>query len=1324
MIRLMYKCRGAVSIFLIIVMVPMLVVSSIFVDTGRIQLARAVAASAGDLTLNTALTDYDSVLKDMYGLFATSQDIDDLLVNLEDYYKKAIIAAGVDEVAADDYVGQMLSFVRSSTGTDDLMRMEVSDFAVQKPTTANLANPSITKAQIVEFMKYRAPLHLGASFFEALENLKTLNAQTQMLDDKNKFYEAEQSVLENLEKAWKEIQKYQYGSADKNFPTGDYISAHAKDLVNEVKTFEKDYVPNLIKYLIYYSEFKHVESHVMVKSTPDGEEWTLEGHRTHPAYKAYPLKDQKSTVQEVMDDLGYVYISLGKVQDIQTDENGIYHYIKELAKKSNPSDLEKIYAVAKYAEGSEGYENAVRAFLSALAQLSRDYKSCSFEDPVYVSIEADYTVRKDAGGVSLQMAVEEVLAEYNPSQTERGPFVEIKNISDQLKGYYDSLKNVLDGYNSAVANEAATIRLKAKEFYTLLDDRSKNLDNAVSALQTVYEQLSDPNSSYNTKMTKWKTSAENITDNSMGKSNLDEIEELKKILNADEVNKLITRLTAAKKSVDDVKTEIAKFKFGGKSWKDFSDSVKTSDLFDQISAIKTQARAVVPHSSDAYDTHIQNAKAQVFQGNINTEWAQSEHPDLAGKDQVKLYTWLYNNYYDPNMDYGSATKADKTEQGEKELKSQKDSLKSTADGYNEQSEGSEKKTTQITDRNVTNYKEYLPSTEWPKLLKTLNKSADLSGLSKCGSEETDGGTMLSNTSSGTNTLLSKLMEAVGNMATTLRDDMYITDYIMTMFSYNTFETEKTVEGGGKLNAFSCWYETSQDGKEYTVKADYTDYAAKALSLTKNPINPKTSYLYGSEVEYIIYGNDDPTVNFAAAYATIFLLRFALNTVYAFSDAEVNNVTLAAATAVFGTPPLTPMVPIAKAAMIVGLSIAETAYDLYVLKSGQAVPLMKTNSTWMMKPSNAGKELLSEVASEVVEVAANAVIDEGYKVLTELIDKTDKELEEYINKSEKAIDNLGESVYKSARQAFYNYAHEAVDYAAELCRNANMAEMQEGTVRDAAGVIVGLGSTPEKVKLVTEGLQNWLAEQPQGDVIYEVKKAAVDYLTANNGAEIESLFNAMGNQGEGADKLINQTFDSLHTAAVRQVDNIAETAGSKLNDLREKTKSELEKAAKEGAESLRKKLKEQLNSSFGSSETGQAGSGGVVASLLSWSYSDYLTLLLLISTLANEEGVLLRMEDVIQLNMQHMKGEYASIVTTKTETVSRLFGLWKTQKTVETPEKNEKAYQLSKAYTYLQIDAIIEVKPLLMKIPFIADTVDKQLDGKRWYAVQYSGVLGY
>ena len=46
------------------------------VDLARISLACSAAESAGDLALNTELTCYDNVLKDLYGLFAVSQDYD------------------------------------------------------------------------------------------------------------------------------------------------------------------------------------------------------------------------------------------------------------------------------------------------------------------------------------------------------------------------------------------------------------------------------------------------------------------------------------------------------------------------------------------------------------------------------------------------------------------------------------------------------------------------------------------------------------------------------------------------------------------------------------------------------------------------------------------------------------------------------------------------------------------------------------------------------------------------------------------------------------------------------------------------------------------------------------------------------------------------------------------------------------------------------------------------------------------------------------------------------------------------------------------------
>ncbi len=81
--------------------------------------------------------------------------------------------------------------------------------------------------------------------------------------------------------------------------------------------------------------------------------------------------------------------------------------------------------------------------------------------------------------------------------------------------------------------------------------------------------------------------------------------------------------------------------------------------------------------------------------------------------------------------------------------------------------------------------------------------------------------------------------------------------------------------------------------------------------------------------------------------------------------------------------------------------------------------------------------------------------------------------------------------------------------------------------------------------------------------------------------------------------------------------------------------------------------------------------------MSWRYSDYLMLFLLVSIIANEEGVLLRIADVIELNMQHMNKEYAVVATTETVTVSRLWGLIKYQEEKPGIKENEEEFKKDK-----------------------------------------------
>ena len=66
----MGKNRGAISVFLALILLPMLIFSGIVVDVSRLYAAKTVVSGAGDLTMNAALSRYDKKLKDEYGLLA------------------------------------------------------------------------------------------------------------------------------------------------------------------------------------------------------------------------------------------------------------------------------------------------------------------------------------------------------------------------------------------------------------------------------------------------------------------------------------------------------------------------------------------------------------------------------------------------------------------------------------------------------------------------------------------------------------------------------------------------------------------------------------------------------------------------------------------------------------------------------------------------------------------------------------------------------------------------------------------------------------------------------------------------------------------------------------------------------------------------------------------------------------------------------------------------------------------------------------------------------------------------------------------------------
>ena len=193
----MKKEHGSVTIFLTILLVPMLIVAGVFVDVGRYQLSKAAVSSAADLTLRSYLANYDTALKEVYGLYAVSQKNEQNRNKIyADYFDDNL---GWNHKEGMDFLKLYKTTSKSGDQTLTVNGMEGS----------SLANPDMLKQQIVEYMKYRAPINAGLSLLDCFSSLRKLKPQSDVLTEKTKVDEASADFAEACKKYWDAIKEYE-----------------------------------------------------------------------------------------------------------------------------------------------------------------------------------------------------------------------------------------------------------------------------------------------------------------------------------------------------------------------------------------------------------------------------------------------------------------------------------------------------------------------------------------------------------------------------------------------------------------------------------------------------------------------------------------------------------------------------------------------------------------------------------------------------------------------------------------------------------------------------------------------------------------------------------------------------------------------------------------------------------------------------------------------------------------------------------------------------------------------------------------------------------
>ncbi len=163
------RTKGVITVFLLITFSVSFVFAGLLVDGGRVKLAKTLGEASLDNAAVSALSYYDDLLVDLYGMFAMNEaDAGAIEKRMERYFKETLALVPGDHTELQNIL---------MNGLRDSGYMNPYDFEV-KITSAgsslNLGQTNIVKSQVLDHMRYRAPLQLIDSEYGFLKNVQAI----------------------------------------------------------------------------------------------------------------------------------------------------------------------------------------------------------------------------------------------------------------------------------------------------------------------------------------------------------------------------------------------------------------------------------------------------------------------------------------------------------------------------------------------------------------------------------------------------------------------------------------------------------------------------------------------------------------------------------------------------------------------------------------------------------------------------------------------------------------------------------------------------------------------------------------------------------------------------------------------------------------------------------------------------------------------------------------------------------------------------------------------------------------------------------------------
>lgn len=930
------RSRGAVSVFLTLILVPCIIVTCAFDDISRVQLSRAGAASAADLALYSLMADYDVKLKEYYGLVASCQNIDEFYDKTATYFCGMMDAKGVSGEGSELFTEYLKSLRKSGDGMQaaaDFLQVEIMEAAeVSAADNAQMGeNAALIEDGIVEFMKYRGPVSLVTKVIDRFTNLNLrkdtadVDQNKEIVEKKQEYAEAEGDLLGAALYSYIAIQEY-----EKSWKSANMLSEKGyTELSEDLSRIWNDLKPVTELITKYYFADTDRLSRVgfPIYNNIDSDHFTVEEVgievQQEDGSKIYCINSQR--LQELTDGVeeavSAVENAINTVQDgfpqFSGNDNPAVYMLEVQDHFGSGNELSEISAgmkklLKKYAQ--------MKAAMQCVPFPEGDDLSPQWQDELNRACTAIRKLQKalsDSGSSTYIQRVHEYLSCVS------NHLGKIKNKQYTFQSSYTRNTETLGSFIAQAASRLPEVRSRLQELIEKLTvaidggrleingrkEKVVSLDELVIKAETYYssrQQWGAAADKHQTDYAKQESAAYHGTstsDHENGISDEERVsEEMASKISRDAVEELKQRLSNIRSDLQGILNALDQFTYGGGRVEDIH-SADTLVSLGRSAMPARSNRSLSQNEADAaayFSSLIYPDTESVLKIPSINHGVRGNNPDL-GRDTPGLYAYFKDKFKNEDIS--------KIENNKKDSEEKRNQYKQQAEEQKESAKGVENDILE-------------------------GKGGDISGG--------HGGTAVT-----LDAAIASMVGIVNNIlsgnATELRDQLYVCEYIMDMFSYATFNNEgkykRAVNGENKSRESKSVKPKDVPLKDEEWDTDEKTKIPENQSLTNRAINQANNQSNLGEVEYILYGKDTIDGNLNASYGNIFVLREALNLVSGFVNFynSSKNTTAGAihASAVAISAATCGVVPVSvtKCILIAVLATCETAYDLHLLKRG-------------------------------------------------------------------------------------------------------------------------------------------------------------------------------------------------------------------------------------------------------------------------------------------------------------------------------------------------------------------------------------------------------